>query len=192
MKIFTAAFCLIASFPALASAHDACDDLWFVRNLVFAKQGYCFGSPLGQAVFGTASCTTKSPTLSAQDKAIIAQTRTMEKRWECKVNSNKTRLDVHSLALRWQLRDQPLHDDTESSCITYVGPKTPLYAGHSTSDQIIGYIYPGDDFGNAYVSFSPDTNWLFISAVSAADGTLRPDIGWTQQNLWENCTHMAG
>ena len=38
--------------PAPVRALEICDDLWFTRNLLFSRAGYCFGSVLGQTVFG--------------------------------------------------------------------------------------------------------------------------------------------
>ena len=34
-----------------AAADERCHDLWFARNAIMDRAGYCFGSVLGQAVF---------------------------------------------------------------------------------------------------------------------------------------------
>ena len=41
-----------------AFALDHCEEWWFTRNLVFDRAGYCFSSPLGQAVFDNSDCFT--------------------------------------------------------------------------------------------------------------------------------------
>lgn len=33
-----------------------CDDLWYARNAIFARNGYCFQGARGQATFGNAGC----------------------------------------------------------------------------------------------------------------------------------------
>ena len=35
-----------------------CEQLWLARNEMFARNGYCFGTPAAQQVFGTRGCTT--------------------------------------------------------------------------------------------------------------------------------------
>ena len=42
-----ALLCALLASPAAAS--DVCDDLWFTRNLIMDRAGYCFGSVLGRA-----------------------------------------------------------------------------------------------------------------------------------------------
>ena len=37
----------LAAFPALA--FDPCEDLWFSRNQLYDRAGYCFSTPLGLA-----------------------------------------------------------------------------------------------------------------------------------------------
>lgn len=186
---------LLLCFPLASYAQEPCDDMWFVRNLIFDQNGYCFGSNLGQAVFDNSNCITKSPDLSKDDKAKIAAVKNMEGRWGCKIDTSKRALDIHSFALRKKLLDQPLRDDTESSCITYQGPPVPLHAGQSTNSPIIGYIQTGDTFGNSHTGF-PDTahsDWWYVSAIFTTDGTTRTDIGWTNKNhVWSQCLHMAG
>ena len=75
MKFLVVALSLLAS-PALAS--NACHDLWFTRNAVIDRAGYCFGSPLGRAVFNNAGCTGKSVSLPPQAQRMVAQVKEME------------------------------------------------------------------------------------------------------------------
>ncbi|MEL0436252.1 YARHG domain-containing protein [Phycobacter sp. K97] len=62
-----------------AAASDYCHDLWYTRNAIMDQAGYCFGSVLGQAVFGTGPCIGKSVTLSPQDNRTVARLRAAEK-----------------------------------------------------------------------------------------------------------------
>ncbi len=145
----------VALTPLPSFAGEPCDDLWFSRNSIFDAAGYCFGSALGKAVFDNSDCTTKSPKLSSADKAKIAEAKDMEARWSCNMNTNRTRLDIHSFARRQTLVEQPLRDDTESGCGKYVGADISLYASQSTNARVVGTVSSGDDFINAHMSFSP-------------------------------------
>ena len=81
---------IICTLSTLALANDGCDDLWFTRNLIFDQVGYCFGSPLGQAVFDNADCTAKTPQLSDQDRTRVDAIEAEEARWDCRVDTSKT------------------------------------------------------------------------------------------------------
>jgi len=48
---------LLAALAAPAAALEICDELWFTRNLIYDRAGYCFSSPLGRAVFDNSDCT---------------------------------------------------------------------------------------------------------------------------------------
>ena len=175
-------------------AQDACDDYWFVRNLIFDRAGYCFGSPLGQSVFDNTDCHTKSPQLSEDDKSRIAQIKTKETEWGCSVDTARRNLDLPSFKLRLRMSDQPLHDDTESACLGYRGPDVPLRAGRSPDSPIIGYLRDGDTHIDAYTYFDgePADTWRYVGAVFR-DETRLPDIGWTNvKGLWDNCDAYAG
>ena len=193
-KIVALIFTGLLTLPHFASANEACDDLWFVRNSIFDAKGYCFGSVLGKSVFNNSDCTTKSPNLSAKSIAKVAQVKAMEKQWECRVDSNRNTLDIHSFDLRRKLIEQPIHDFTESGCSNYLGKDVPLYAGPDTSSEIIGYIRTGSDFVNSHISFDETTNakWFFVSGMSENDLTV-PDIGWSNhENIFNECELAAG
>ena len=89
MKRLILALILLAS-PAAAA--DVCDDLWFTRNLIMDRAGYCFGSALGQAVFDNGNCIGKSVSLSTQLQRQVAEIRELEKQIPCKVDTARTRL----------------------------------------------------------------------------------------------------
>ena len=63
--------------PSSALA-DGCADLWFTRNLIMDRAGYCFGSALGQAVFDNGDCIGKTVPLPAGAADRIAEIRARE------------------------------------------------------------------------------------------------------------------
>lgn len=69
--------------PALAAS---CADLWYARNLVFAKAGYCFKTSLGKRQFREFECWTDNPRLTAQERRKVNRIKAEEKRRGCKVN----------------------------------------------------------------------------------------------------------
>ena len=100
----------IATLTALAgsgsaSADPVCDDLWFSRNIVFHEAGYCFGSALGQTVFGNARCIGQDIDLHADMKARVEEIRQREADWGCAVDTSRTRLDLPQIAQRMALTD---------------------------------------------------------------------------------------
>lgn len=68
-------FAVLTPLPAVA---DACDEMWFIRNLHFDRAGYCFGSTLGQNIFDNAGCTGKDVQLSSEAQKSIAFIKEME------------------------------------------------------------------------------------------------------------------
>ena len=64
-----------------------CDQLWYQRNLYFARGGYCFQSARGRAAFGHMPCTpglaSSQVPLSGQDRATIAAIRSQENALQC-------------------------------------------------------------------------------------------------------------
>lgn len=67
-----------------AKPQATCDSLWFQRNLIFHRNGYCFGGKRGQEVFGNDGCHTKSPTLSADETTQMNQIKAAEKQLGCR------------------------------------------------------------------------------------------------------------
>ncbi|MFY0661253.1 MAG: YARHG domain-containing protein [Shimia sp.] len=66
-----------------ASDQLTCDDLWYMRNRIFHKNGYCFGSERGISTFGNDGCVTKSPSLSEVDSTILKAIKVTEKELGC-------------------------------------------------------------------------------------------------------------
>ncbi|SLN18748.1 hypothetical protein TRL7639_00393 [Falsiruegeria litorea R37] len=79
----TASIPIQTTTPA-AVPETTCDSLWFQRNLIFHRNGYCFGGKRGQEVFGNEGCHTKSPQLSAGETAQMNQIKSAEKELGCR------------------------------------------------------------------------------------------------------------
>jgi hypothetical protein len=170
-----------------AAALDACDDLWFTRNLIFDRAGYCFGSALGQAVFGNDGCTTKTPQLSHEDKGIIERACAFEDQLACNVDTTRQSLDVDLIAVRKAMTDLPITDGLESACIGWKGPETPLFQAQTSTSDITGYARSGDTILWLHESVG---SWSFITV--SLDGVPQT-AGWVQIELTEgSCTFMAG
>ncbi|WPL17214.1 hypothetical protein Thiowin_02210 [Thiorhodovibrio winogradskyi] len=79
-------------FAVMGSAQvqaESCYDLWYERNLIYAENGYCFSTNLGQSTFSEYSCWTKSPSLSTDEQRRVAALKAEEKRRGCKVNTGQ-------------------------------------------------------------------------------------------------------
>ena len=87
--ISLAAAATIAALTALApapAAAQSCYDLWYERNRIYADNGYCFQTALGQRVFGNRNCWTSNPRLSRWERERVAQIQRQERRAGCRVN----------------------------------------------------------------------------------------------------------
>ena len=137
------------------------------------RAGYCFGSALGQAVFGTGPCIGKSVSLTPQDQQRVAQIQGMERDMSCRVNTKQHHLDLDDLHIRRQLSDLPIPDEIQGACLGWMGPATALHAGHSEASPVIGQILPDDT-----VSYShwPDAGWTYVT-TSAGHGDWRVKSG---------------
>lgn len=64
----------------------SCDELWTIRNGLFASRGYCFRAERGQRVFGNGTCSVSDQDqvpLSDYDRANIRLVSEAEKRRGC-------------------------------------------------------------------------------------------------------------
>jgi uncharacterized caspase-like protein/uncharacterized protein YraI len=73
----------MATAAPVTSTGDACFDLWYERNAIFAENGYCFGSDKGKANFSNDGCYTSDPQLSAQEKSRVDAITAEEARRGC-------------------------------------------------------------------------------------------------------------
>lgn len=164
------ALMLLFAGPAMA---DKCHDLWFTRNLVMDRAGYCFGSNLGQAQFSNADCLGKSVTLAPHLQDFVARVRAEEQALACNVDTSQTTLNVSDKELRRGLDTLPVVDTTESACIGWSAAPSPLFAAISTDSRIVGYVQPGE---NLYFGHLAEGDWEFV-IVSGPDWAPRL-AGW--------------
>lgn len=185
MKFLVCTLCMLGS-PVLAT--DACHDLWFTRNALVDRAGYCFGSVLGQAVFDNNGCTGKSVTLSPQAQQTVHQIQALEARIGCRVNTGQTSLELDDLELRRRLWDLPVLDELAGACLGWLGASVGLRAGHRSDAPYVGQITSGN-----YVSYGhvPVGSWSYVT-TSGPDWQVTSG-GWLDMSaVQEQCRDYAG
>lgn len=187
MRLLTALLLTLLALPAAADEYY-CADLWFTRNLVVHRAGYCFGTPLGQSIFGNEGCTGKSPVLSQTDAKMVAYLKQLERDEGCAVDTSQTSLSVTGMEARKQLKDLPVPTLFESGCVGWLGAVTPLYAGRSTGGTPIGSIRPGE---SVIFDFEEAGDWNFVRIY---DENRLVSQGWARVPVWGEglCEMMAG
>jgi len=182
---------LLLVIAATEARAGACDDLWFTRNLIIDRAGYCFGSPLGQSMFDNGDCVGKQITVAPDDRRLVERVQAMERQLGCAVDTGRTHLDLPDIAIRRRLRDLPVADEYESGCIGWREPVTPLYAGRSPFTEIVGRIEPGDDVRYSHWT-TDDDRWIYVTVWASGWGAFR-SAGWTDFRTNESsCRHWAG
>lgn len=179
------AFCL-ALMAAPAAALEICDELWFTRNLIYDRAGYCFSSPLGQAIFDNADCTGTDINLDRETLNMAARLQAAEMEWDCNVDSSRRSLDVFEIAARMRMIDIPEPDGYESGCIGWLGEPLRLHAARHEAAPVTGLIRTGESI---YYGFTSVGEWHFIIS---SHGTA--DMGWLRDrpDLRTNCRSFAG
>lgn len=180
---------LIVLTMAGPAAADGCDDLWFTRNLIMDRAGYCFGSTLGQAVFDNSDCIGKSVQVAPIDSQLVARIQNLEKVHGCRVNTSGTHLDLPDSFVRRQLIDLPVRDEFESACLGWLGQVVPLRSGTSTLAPVIGQILPGQTVSYGHY---PVGNWSYVTVSNR--GAWQPvGGGWLDLGTYgEQCEQVAG
>lgn len=177
----------IAGAALPAGADEICDDLWFTRNLVFDRAGYCFGSALGQAVFDNEGCTTQTPEIGSDGQRLIAAAIAREAEFDCDLDTSRTELDAERMDLRREITELPLRSDGESACIGWTGSAAALRAARDDIAPLTGMIAAGDTL---QFRFDDVDGWSFVE-IDRADGT--GGAGWTREEVGEDtCTALAG
>src|SRR5450756_489211 len=81
-----AAEAIVLTLPTPASAQSpaymSCDDLWYARNRIYARNGYCFNTERARAVFG-AGCSPPYGRLSGWEKNRVNEIQMWESRKGC-------------------------------------------------------------------------------------------------------------
>ncbi|MEJ6396947.1 DUF4453 domain-containing protein [Yoonia sp. 208BN28-4] len=163
----------LAVLPFTAKADTVCADLWAMRNLAFARAGYCFGSPLGQSVFGSDGCTGTDVTLSEPyDTRAVAAIREMETLLNCAIDTTSLNHDLPDMAARAQMIELPVRQDGESACIGWRGALLYLgTASHGHADTV-GAVEAGDDI---LFQFDRQGPWEYVYAIR---NSQRVAEGW--------------
>ena len=172
-----------------AAAGDFCDDLWYARNAIFHEAGYCFGSELGQAVFGNEGCTGTSPSLTDDQRSRLERIRANEE--GCNVSTSRSSLALDDFSIRQSLSDQPIRWLGESACLGWTGEPLALRAGHSLAARLTGELARGDDVMFAYENENAQgRSWHYVQTWR--DGSFR-SAGWVVIEAGpEVCTELAG
>ena len=178
----------LALVPTAAAANDICHDLWYTRNQIMDRAGYCFSSTLGEAVFDNSNCVGKNVTISSASKRLVSELQSLERHFGCRVDTGSRWLDLDDVSVRERLIDLPVPEEFPGGCIGWLGPVTPLHAGRDHTSPVIGRINPGDYVlfdhvvvGNWHYVTARDSNWNLIGG------------GWLAGHLSEfSCRQIAG
>lgn len=171
---------LFALFPTLVQADAYCDELWFTRNLIFDRAGYCFSSELGMATFDNSDCTTKDPQLSQKEQSQVAFLKEHETWADCQIDTLRRFHDFDGADWLRQLITLPIRDKGESACIGYSGPPIPLSSGAAPARGLTGGIVEGDNVNYAHL---PEEDWFYVTTSNGQAGWT--DIDVISKNLCE-------
>lgn len=184
---------LAGATPGFADIEDPCADLWFSRNAMLDRAGYCFTSPLGKAIFDNRDCTTKTPVPSPEARQQIAIIRDLERGdadgfyAACNIDTTTDSLDLAAIPLRQQLEFQPATDGGTGICFGYLGPDIPIYAAPWENAHRIGDIKAGDSITFNHLDWN---GWSF-SLIGQQDGWRA--AGWHKAALGgDSCEAFAG
>ncbi len=171
-------------------AADGCVDVWFTRNLIMDRAGYCFGSPLGQALFDNSDCTGAQIQLDPASQALVSRIRALEAQHGCQIDTSRHSLDIEDIAFRRVLRDLPIRQDGQWGCLGWTAAETPLYDGYTEPLGAIGQVTPGD-----YVLFEHEGvaggNWVYVTVHHPSWGAFK-SAGWMYWTDRMPCASEAG
>ncbi|MEP4036017.1 DUF4453 domain-containing protein [Pseudophaeobacter sp.] len=178
----------LAVLPSLVAADEFCEDLWFTRNAIMNRAGYCFGSNLGRAIFDNTDCLGKNVRLNRGDQETVATLQSMEHDNDCRVDTSQSQLSLKDLKHRHALWFLPIRDLSESACIGWLGDQAGLRAGPTLDAPIIGKIAPGDTIGYSYL---PHANWDYVQ-VFDSNWNFK-SAGWSDLRITpKTCHQIAG
>ena len=181
---------LLCLLPLAAPAQGRiCTDLWVIRNTLFNRQGFCFASPLGEAVFDNSDCTTRAvPTLSPRDRATVAEVLAVEDEWDCALDTGTIDIAVlrraRALAPVLTMERLPVPTGYESGCMGYLGPPRAIRSAPGNEAPQVAEVVRGDDllFTWGYVE-----DWAFLSFDDGRAGWLR-----LPERMDKECAALAG
>lgn len=174
-----------------AAASPFCDLLWVTRNMLFDREGYCFGSVLGAALFDNAGCTPGGPALSAEPAAAVTRMKELEARSGCRTDTaaapSAGQRAIHARLLR--LQDLPEPDELGWACIGYLGPGVALRSGASAASPAVGRAEPGQSLVFNYL---PRGGWHYVIVTGGADSGTYTE-GWAEIDIAPGfCREEAG
>lgn len=179
---------VLAAQPALA--FDPCDDLWFSRNQLYDRAGYCFSTPLGKAVFDNADCTGTEVTLEPGGNDLVTYVQDMEDLFDCAVNTSATSLDIENIALRLRLETVVVLSEFASGCLGWTGEAIPLRAGPREEAEVISVAMPGDDLVWEYEGLGWPEGWSFFTIYRDESQVA---LGFARDAIdYDLCTGLAG
>lgn len=162
MRVFLSALAgtaLSISASASPSFAQSCDDLWYLRNLIAHRAGYCFASTLGRALFDTTACTSTSLQLAPDDLARALAIRQLETEFGCRVNTAASSLPDLTL-LAWEVIETlPVPTGFESGCIGYQRESFQLRAAPDPAAPVVGQVVPGNSIG---FNYEIEADWTFL------------------------------
>lgn len=185
---------LLGGFPVAAEVwsygQQDCNQLWFMRNLIMDRAGYCFGSSLGKSLFDNGDCSGKDVRLAADASQQVKKIQSLEAGIGCKVNTRARQLDLPLMSSLRRLRDMLLPDNGGWACIGWKAAQVPIHDGHTRGARTIGAISAGDrvNFG-----FLNEGDW--VPVVVSKSGGGEGILGWydgSNVDLRQACTDEAG
>jgi len=161
MRRFVVLLALLSAAPA--AALEVCDELWFTRNLIYDRAGYCFTSTLGQAVFDNTGCIGTDVEPDPALVETLASVRDLEREWECSIDTSRRALAIPDLAARMRILDIPVPDGYDSACIGWRGVEIALHTARDPGSPVTGVIRTGETI---QWSFWPVDGWSFVQSPS--------------------------
>ncbi|MDU9003201.1 DUF4453 domain-containing protein [Sedimentitalea todarodis] len=176
-----------------AQAETGCEDVWFTRNLIMDRAGYCFDSALGQALFDNSDCIGKQVQPDPYYRPVINEILRLEVEHACRIDTNRQWLDMDDINFRRVLTDFPVRDEFEGGCLGWTGPQTPLYDGHHEPFRAIGQVGPGDyvHFAHYAVQGAGEAGWRYVTVHAPVWGPFK-SAGWMYWPGEEPCADYAG
>lgn len=66
-----------------ATSGPSCTDLWYERNAIFDRNGYCFKTARGKSAFDNSDCYTSNPSLTNAERNRVTEIKRLESRMGC-------------------------------------------------------------------------------------------------------------
>jgi hypothetical protein len=182
---------LLPALPGPAQATTTCEELWVTRNMLFHRAGYCFGSALGQTMFGNAGCTQTDAGAVTVDRQAVDYMRGLEQGICYRVDTGAAptpAMWARKAALD-RMIDIPVLDEFGFAYWGWRGGAFPLHAGASASSPVIGTAQPRQSLIFGYL---PRGDWSYV-AISNGPGTAVVAEGWASTEVGRGmCDQEAG